>query len=92
VIPHRAPPGVPPYLLEPADRHALAESDATDWARACREGAMRAIEHPDARLLREVGLSAAALRPGRNLGERSISDDTGREVLTELSNRQRRGG
>ncbi len=90
MIPHRPPPDVPVHLLDPAERQALADFGGTDWGQAARDAARRAIEDPDATLLRTVGLTSSALRPGQRLGERSLGDDRlGREVLTELARKQR---
>jgi hypothetical protein len=92
VIPHRPPPGVPPELLEPADRAAFADHGGgnADWARACRDAARAAITSPDAAYLMEFGLSRAALRPGRKLAPRSGEGDSlGAEILTALAKRAR---
>lgn len=91
MIPHRPPPDVPLHLLDGAERRALADHPGGDaWAKACRDAALEAIQSPDATLLRNFGLSAAAMRKGRKLGERSLGDDSvGREALTALAKRLR---
>jgi hypothetical protein len=90
MIPHRPPDGIPIHLLHSAERQALADHDGSNWAKAARDAARRAIDDPDATLLRTIGLSSAALRPGRRLGEHSLGDDSlGREVLGELARRMR---
>jgi hypothetical protein len=88
---HRPPEGVPRHLLDGAERQALQDfgGGGNDWQKACRDAAREAIEHPDARFIRTIGLSSSALRPGRNLGEHHLGDDLGRQILTTLANRQR---
>jgi hypothetical protein len=92
VIPHRSPDGIPVNLLHSAERQALADHPGgDDWARACRDAAFAAIQSPDATFLRTFGLSSAALRRPRNLGERHINDPLGEHVLLELAAKQRGG-
>jgi len=96
-------PDVPHHLLrlwnparEAPDPSAIAPSWAsavapgTDWGRAVRDAQLTALEHPDARHLREYGLPAA--RKPRLLGEHDLGDELGREVLGALAARMRRGG
>src|SRR2546426_373768 len=67
---------------------AIPADPGNEWARACADAATRAIEDPDARLIREIGLLPS--RKPRNLGERSLGDDRlGRDVMSELAKRQR---
>ncbi len=92
MTPHRPPPGIPVNLLEPTERLACAESDPTDWARACREAGQAAIHArippEQVAFYRTYGL-VPSRRPG-NLGEHHIGDDLGREVLMELAAKRRR--
>ena len=90
MIAHRAPPGIPINLLHSNERQALEDFGGTNWQKACHDAALRAIQNPDARLLREFGLRPSR-KPG-NLGERSLGDDTlGKQILLELAAKRQRG-
>jgi len=90
---HLPPPGVPAHLLEPSERMALRDFGGNDneWARACHEAALRAIQDPDRWFRPEFGLSMRAFRRPVNRGEHRLGneDRLGREVLLELAKRQR---
>lgn len=60
MTPHLPPPGVPPHLLEPADRAALAGSEQERWDRGLE---VIAADPLDAAARRLFGLNARALPP-----------------------------
>ncbi len=70
---------------------AFAERDSSDWGRACRDAWRASTDASEAEraMIRTYGL---VIRRGpATLGEHHLGDGLGREVLAELSAKQRGG-